>query len=145
MLKHHACQPMPAGAARTRWGRRIVGIGDAVGSYRQRPGTLGGVFALSVLVQAIRVLQGYGLGRGIGIPVSLTYYLVFMPIGLLMMLLPVSISGFGLPQGVIVWLLEPVGVPAADAFALSTLIVLLGLIGNLPGAFLYLGRKKPVQ
>lgn len=136
---------MPTDLTRTRWGRRIVGIGDAVGNYRRRPGTLGIVFALSVLVQAIRVLQGYGLGRGIGIPVSLAYYLVFMPVGLLMLLLPVSISGFGLPQGVIVWMLEPVGVPVADAFALSTLIVLIGLAGNLPGAFLYLRRKKPVQ
>ena len=38
------------------------------------------------------------------------YYLLFMPIGLLMLLLPISVSGFGLPQGVIVWLLRPLGV-----------------------------------
>ncbi len=126
------------------WGRRLVKLGDAVGAYRQRQGTVWTVFVLSVAVQAIRVLQGYTLGRGIDIPVGLDYYLVFMPVGLLMMLLPVSISGFGLPQGVIVWMLQPVGVPVADAFALSTLIVLLGLVGNLPGAFLYLGRKKPL-
>ena len=58
---------------------------------------------------------------------------VFMPIGLLMLLLPISVSGFGLPQGVIVWLLRPVGVADEQSFALSTLIVLTGLAGNLPG------------
>ena len=46
-----------------------------------------------------------------------------MPIGLLMLLLPISISGFGLPQGVIVWLLGPSALPDAQSFALSTLIV----------------------
>jgi hypothetical protein len=70
------------------------------------------------------------------------YYLVFMPIGLLMLLLPVSVSGFGLPQGVIVWLMRPVGVPDTQSFALSTLIVLTGIAGNLPGAWLYVRGKK---
>ena len=40
------------------------------------------------------------------------YYLLFMPLGLLALLLPVSVSGFGVPQGVIVWLLRPQGVPS---------------------------------
>jgi hypothetical protein len=102
------------------------------------------VFILSVIVQVLRVLQGYTMGRGIDVPVGLAYYLVFMPVGLLLMLLPVSVSGFGLPQGVIVWMLQPVGVPVEEAFALSTLILLLGLLGNLPGAVLYLRRTKPV-
>lgn len=127
-----------------RGASRLLRLGDAVGGYRQRRSTLVLVLALSFVVQMTRVLQGYCLGRGMAIDVDLSYYLVFMPIGLLLMLLPISISGFGLPQGVMVWMLEPVGVPHSDAFALSTTIVLLGLLGNLPGAFLYLVRKKPV-
>ena len=75
----------------------------------------------------------------------LAYYFVFMPIGLLMLLLPISVSGFGLPQGAIVWLLQPVGVPTVTAFALSTLIVLSGIAGNLPGAWLYLRRRRTVD
>ena len=72
-------------------------------------------------------------GSASGIAVPFRYYLVFMPVGLLMLLLPISVSGFGLPQGVIVWLLRPLGVPDEQSFALSTLIVLTGLAGNLPG------------
>jgi hypothetical protein len=53
----------------------------------------------------------------------------------------VSISGFGLPQGVIVWLLRPLGVPDPLSLALATLIILSGLFGNLPGAWLYLRRR----
>jgi hypothetical protein len=74
--------------------------------------------------------------------VPYSYFLLFMPLGLFMLLLPISISGFGVPQGVIVWLLRPMGVPNAQSFALATLIILTGLAGNLPGLFLWLRDKR---
>lgn len=135
---------LPARWHGTKWGRRILRLGDAIGAYRQHPKVLLQVMALSIAVQLVRVFQAYGLGRGLGLEVGLPYYLVFMPIAMLLLLLPVSISGFGLPQAAIVWLLRPVGVPDAESFALSTLIILIGIIGNLPGALLYAVRRKPV-
>lgn len=117
-------------------------LADAVAVYRDTPRTLAIVFGLSILVQLLRILQAYGLGLGLGLTVPFSYYLVFMPIGLLMLLLPISVSGFGLPQGVMVWLLRPLGVPDELSLALSTLIVLSGLFGNLPGAWLYLRRRR---
>jgi glycosyltransferase 2 family protein len=125
-------------------GRRLRAATRSIGEYRGRPGTLFAVLILSFVVQWLRIIQAYGLGLGLGIDVPFSYYIVFMPVGLLLLLMPVSISGFGLPQGVIVWMLRPVGVPDAQGFALSTLIVLAGLAGNLPGAWLYLrGRRHP--
>lgn len=126
-------------------GRMAWRLATAMGEYRRQPGVLLGVLGLSVAVQILRILQAWGFGLGLGIDVPLAYYFVFMPIGLLMLLLPLSVSGFGLPQGIIVWLLRPVGVPTATAFALSTLIVLSGIAGNLPGAWLYLRRRRTVN
>ena len=120
---------------------RILRLADAFARYRGHGSTLAFVFLLSVLVQVLRVLQAYLLGRGIGIDVELAYYLLFMPLGLIALMLPISIGGFGAPQGLIVWLLKPRGVPEPDAFALSTLIVLSGIVANLPGALLYLRRR----
>ena len=77
--------------------------------------------------------------------VPFTYFLLFMPLALLLLLLPISISGFGLPQGGIVWMLQPMNVPDPQSFALSTLIVLTGLAGNLPGLFLWLRARNPVE
>ena len=116
-------------------------IADAVAAYRGEPRTLLAVFGLSLLVQLLRILQAYGLGLGLGLAVPFSYYLVFMPVGLLMLLLPISVSGFGLPQALMVWLLRPQGVPDVLSLALSTLIVLSGLFGNLPGAWLYLRAR----
>ena len=123
-----------------RIGRRLRGIGDALSRYRGRPGVLAHVFAWSIAVQLLRIVQAYFLGAGLGLTVPFRYYLVFMPVALLMLLLPISVSGFGLPQAVIVWLTQPLGIPDERSFALSTLIVLTGLAGNLPGLLLWISR-----
>ena len=123
-------------------GTRALRLADALARYRGHRAALAAVFALSVGVQILRIVQAWLLGRGIGIDVPFSYYLFFMPIGLVALMLPISISGFGVPQAVIVWLLRPRGVPEPDALALSTLIVLTGLIANLPGAWLYLQRRR---
>jgi uncharacterized membrane protein YbhN (UPF0104 family) len=119
-------------------GTKLVSLGAALSRYRARPATLLHVFSWSIAVQLLRIIQAYALGLGLGLTVPFRYYLVFMPVGLLMLLLPISVSGFGAPQAMIVWLMRPLGVPDEQAFALSTLIVLTGLAGNLPGLVLWL-------
>jgi glycosyltransferase 2 family protein len=121
---------------------RLIKLGDAVSRYRDHRGALAHVMAWSIVVQLLRITQAYLLGRGLGIDVSFGYYLLVMPIGLFMLLLPISVSGLGVPQAAIVWLLEPVGVASEPAFALSTLIVLTGLAGNLPGLWLWLAERR---
>lgn len=124
--------------------RRLLKLADAMSRYRSHRGVLLHVMAWSIAVQILRITQAYLLGIGIGLAVPFAYYLLFMPLGLLMLLLPISISGFGVPQGVIVWLLQPMGVPEAQSFALSTLIVLTGLAGNLPGLVLWLRQRREI-
>jgi uncharacterized protein (TIRG00374 family) len=124
--------------------RRMLRLGDAFERYRGRRSVLATVMVWSLVVQLLRITQAYYLGIGLGMTVPYSYFLLFMPLGLFMLLLPISISGFGVPQGVIVWLLRPMGVPDAQSFALSTLIVLTGLAGNLPGLLLWLRQRREI-
>ena len=119
-------------------------VAAAISRYREHRSVLMHVMFWSFVVQLLRITQAYVLGLGLGILVPFRYYLVFMPVGLLMLLLPISVSGFGVPQGVIVWLLRPMGVADEQAFALSTLIVLTGLAGNLPGLVLWLRQRREI-
>jgi uncharacterized membrane protein YbhN (UPF0104 family) len=135
---------LPGGLKPSGIGRYAFATAEALSRYRSRPGTLALVLLWSVVVQLLRIIQAYCLGLGLGLTVPFRYYLVFMPVGLLMLLLPISISGFGLPQGVIVWLMRPLGVAHEASFALSTLIVLTGLAGNLPGALLWLRQRREI-
>ena len=122
-------------------GRWLLAAAGEVAGYRSRPRALIGVFGLSVVVQWLRVTEVFLLGAGLGIDAGFGYYLVFMPIGLIVLMLPVSIAGLGLPQGVIIWLLRPAGVSDPQSFALSTLVVVLGVLGTLPGFFLYVRTR----
>jgi glycosyltransferase 2 family protein len=124
--------------------RRLLRLTDAVGRYRDRRGVLVHVLVWSIVVQVLRITQAYVLALGLAMTVPFAYFLLFMPLGLLMLLLPISISGFGLPQAMIVWLLQPMGVPDIQSLALSTLIVLTGLAGNLPGLYLWLRKSSRI-
>jgi uncharacterized protein (TIRG00374 family) len=118
---------------------------ESVRKYSRFPGQLVNVLACSIAVRALRVVQAYYLGRGLGMDLPLTTYFAFIPIVLLIMLLPITFNGIGTAQAAFVWLFARTGTPDAVSFALSVLFVALGIVGNLPGGLLYLaGGLHPV-
>ena len=122
--------------------RRLLG---ALQDYRARTSVLVSVMAASGAVQLLRVAQAWMLGRGLGLTVPFEVYLAYIPIILLVMLLPITVSGLGTGNAAFVWLFAQAGVAAPDAFALSILFLALGLVGNLPGGLLYVfaPRRAP--
>lgn len=124
-----------------RWPRaqRLAGsLLDAVQSYAPCHRELLNVLAGSIGVQVLRIIQAYLLGRSLGIGASPAAYFAFVPLILLVMLVPVTINGLGTSQWAFL-LFGRVGVPAAQSFTLSILFLALGVVGNLPGIFLYVG------
>ncbi len=128
-------------AALRHAGQRVL---ESIRRYAAYHGQLANVLACSIAVQALRIVQAYYLGRGLGIDIAVTTYFAFIPLILLVMLLPITFNGIGTSQAAFVWFFARVGVPAAAAFALSVLFVALGIVGNLPGGILYaFGRRPP--
>src|SRR5205085_6070523 len=84
-----------------------------------------------------RIVQAYCLGRSLGIDAGPAAYFAFIPVILLIMLLPITVNGLGTSQAAFVWFFARVGIANAPAFVLSLLFVGLGVVGNLPGGFLY--------
>lgn len=118
--------------------RTVAGdLTQATRAYARFHHELVNVLTGSVAVQILRVLQAWCLGRALAIDAPLLVYFAFVPLILLVMLLPVSINGIGTSQAAFVWFFGRAGVPAADAFALSVLFLALGVVGNLPGGLLY--------
>jgi uncharacterized protein (TIRG00374 family) len=127
-------------------GQRML---ESIRRYARHHGALANVLACSIAVQLLRIVQAYCLGLGLGIALPLTAYVAFIPLILLVMLLPVTFNGIGTSQVAFVWFFSRAGVPAASAFALSVLFVALGIIGNLPGGILYAvdrgGRTRAIH
>ena len=122
---------------------RLGRILDALQAYRGHQGLLNAVLLASVGVQALRVAQAWMLGRSLGLDVDVVAYVAFVPVILLLMLLPISPSGLGVAQWGFDVTFTRVGVLSADAFALSVLFLALGTLGNLPGGLLYALGNRP--
>ncbi len=98
-------------------GRRVVGAQLALSA-----GTTASIlaaFAFSAL--------------SVGVALPLAAIVAFVPLVLLTMLVPITISGWGLREGAAAALLPVAGIAASDALAASVVFGLLGLVAVLPG------------
>jgi uncharacterized protein (TIRG00374 family) len=130
-------------AASQHLGQRLL---ESIRRYADYHAQLASVLVCSLVVQVLRIIQAYYIGRGLGIEAPVSTYFAVVPLILLVMLLPITFNGLGTGQAAFVWFFGRVGVPAAAAFALSVLFIALGVIGNLPGGILYVtGRSQPVR
>ena len=116
----------------------------ALQAYQAHHSTTLVVLAASVGVQVLRIVQAWCLGMSLGMSAPLAAYFANIPIILLLMLLPITVSGLGVAQWAFTWLFVPVGAVALEpvVFALSVLFLALGILGNLPGAFLFLTSPR---
>ena len=119
---------------RVSWLNRLVG---ALGRYRHQSRALIVVLGLSVGVQLLRVTQAYLLSEAMSLGVRFEYFLCFIPIILVVTMLPISVGGWGTTNAAYWALFVPVGMDPDGAFVLSVLILALGVFGNLPGGLIY--------
>jgi glycosyltransferase 2 family protein len=128
-----------------RISRITRGLTDAVRRYAAHHGALLLVLTLSILVQTLRVVQAYCLGRSLEIAEPLSLYFALVPLITLVMQVPVTVGGLGTTQYAFEKLFGYAGVAAPQAVALSILFLALGTIGNLPGGLLYAIGGRPRQ
>ncbi|HEV8099340.1 MAG TPA: lysylphosphatidylglycerol synthase transmembrane domain-containing protein [Gaiellaceae bacterium] len=106
----------------------------ALHAYRTRLRLLGWAFALTVAVQAVRVLAIWCAGKAVGIDLSPRPYYVMGPLLFLVMLVPFTINGLAVRESFFVSFLGTLGVSADQAFAAGFLFFVVTLVVALPGA-----------
>lgn len=129
-------------------GRRLPRLGEPLRRFRRdawcallAPRVLPFQLLTSLLVVATYLLVFVIAARAIGIDTPLRLLLPLAPLVLLAMLLPVSLSGWGVREAAaaVIWPLADL--PAADGVAVAITYGLLILLGSLPGAVvMLLGR-----
>ena len=101
---------------------------------------------LGVLTNLNFVVAGALLGVALYLPLSFLDYLAFFPLVMVAMVLPISFSGWGVREGVLVALLGTVGVPIQTAFAFSLMFGACVAVSSLPGLAIWWldpDRKRP--
>ncbi|MCG2713797.1 MAG: flippase-like domain-containing protein [Candidatus Omnitrophica bacterium] len=91
--------------------------------------------ALSILIQVIQPLSIYFIACSLGLKVNFIYFLIFLPIIGAITLIPISIGGLGLREGLFVVYFAKVGVIKQLALAMSFLsgsfVLIYASIGGL--------------
>ncbi len=118
------------------WHRFLAAISFGVNRLRQRPAEVANVVGVGFAYQLVLVLAALMGARALDLPadVSLTALLAFLPAVLIAQVLPISISGLGVREGLLVLLLGPLGVPQEKAIALGLMLYFLNLVVSLLGA-----------
>ena len=106
----------------------------ALHAYRRRLRLLGWTFALTLCVQAARVLAIWCAGKAVGVDLSPRPYYVMGPLLFLVMLVPFTINGLAVRESFFVSFLGAIGVSADRAFSAGFLFFVVTVAVALPGA-----------
>ncbi len=100
------------------------------------------VMALSLLVQLLNVVTVALIGAGIGLSVGLGAYGFAVPLSALLAALPITLSGLGLREGGLAWLLTGFGVSQAQGLLLGLLWFAVIVAASLMGGLVFVcGRR----
>ena len=119
---------------RARAERPLRAFYDGVHAFRGHTRLLLGVLALTLVVQAYRVLAIWMAGRSVGVDLSPRPYYVMGPLLFLVMLVPFTINGLAVREAFFVSFLTQLGVQKEPAFATGFLFFVVTVVLALPGA-----------
>ena len=133
---------------RVRLARPLRAFYEAIHAYRARTRLLAGVLALTLVVQAIRVLAIWAAARAVGVDLGVRIYYVMGPLLFLVMLVPFTLNGFAVREAFFVSFLGGLGVGADRAFSAGFLFFLVTVVLALPGGAVMVregtrGRTSP--
>jgi len=119
---------------------KLKGIYDSFLQFKAYKTVLLYAIALSLIVQIMRIVGVYISSLALNLSTGFVYFLIFVPLTIILSLLPVSIAGIGIREGAFIYFFTKVGMTSSGAFTLALLIYFLTIIATLPGAFIYTFR-----
>jgi hypothetical protein len=110
--------------------------------FSRRPWRSVAALLMSFVSHFATIVAIFGLARSLGIEVSFRYFLVFVPVIVMIAAIPVSMAGWGVQEAVFQMFFGSVGVSATEAITLSFVYRLsYGLLWSLPGGVVLMLRK----
>jgi len=120
--------------ARFSWVRQGWEMGLQVVKLQKWKMTL--LLGLSMSCHLIFCLMVFLLLHGLGLKaVAFLEVLLTLPPVMLLAMLPISVAGWGIREGAMIFAMSYIGVPRSEAFAVSILVGILGLAAAMQGAF----------
>ena len=111
--------------------------------YQVQPGLILRAIGWSFVVQMAGAAAVACIGRALGITLPLAAWFAVVPLVALAMAVPISISGAGVREGLLVLLLAPYGVKTDAGVAVGLLWFLATIVTGLVGGVLFMLEPRP--
>jgi len=109
--------------------------------YRDKKVYLFQAFFWAFLLQVNVIIHYYLIGKALHLDIPLLDYFIFIPIVLLILIIPITISGLGLREGSYVEIFKFYGIPPQSAVSFGLIDWAFGLIIGIVGGIIYSVRK----
>lgn len=116
------------------WTRYIGIVHIGVDRFRRDPRDTGAALLLSIAYQFTVVAAVYCAVHTIGLTIPNAAVLAFVPAVAMVQVVPISVGGLGVREGMLAFLLHPLGVPTGQAVAVGLLWYAMTLVVSLAGA-----------
>ena len=126
---------------RLRVDRALASVWSALHGYRDQPGALVLVVAITLAMQSARIMAIWLCGEAVGLDLSPLVYVVLGPLLFLVMLVPFTINGLGVREAFFVAFLGRFDVSADAAFATGFFFYAVTVATSLPGGLILLWRS----
>lgn len=97
---------------------------------------------ISIFVHLFSVLCVFALARAVRLDYEPWIYCLLMPPVFLMMIVPISLAGWGVRESIMVTLFGMIGADKAAILAVAMLYGITVILASLPGAFVWLSEKR---
>jgi uncharacterized protein (TIRG00374 family) len=146
VILYAAAHPRLAGRFRDHenWMRFIGAVHIGIDRLRRQPRLAAGVLGAAIVYQASTVLVVYCAVRALDVEIPVAAVLAFAPAVAMVQVLPLSLAGLGVREGMLVILLHPLGVSNGRAVAIGLLWYAMMLVVSLIGAPAFaVGHRRP--
>jgi uncharacterized membrane protein YbhN (UPF0104 family) len=126
---------------RVRIERMVSSLHEALHGYRDKPGTIVLVLAITISAQLVRIMSIWLCGKAVGETPSPLAYIVVGPLLFLVLLVPFTINGLGAREAFFLAFLPRFGVSPDAAVAIGFLFYAVTVAAAIPGGFILLWRS----
>ena len=122
---------------------KVFEFRDVVLVYKDKKRAFLKALFWAFLLQVNVILHYFLVGKALHLNISFLDYFIFIPIILIILIIPVTISGLGLREGIYIEIFKFYLIPAALAFSFPLIAdVAFGLIIGIIGGIIYVLRRQ---
>jgi uncharacterized protein (TIRG00374 family) len=141
-LAHILLRRIPEKGILTKIKTKVVELREIILVYRKKRAAFFKALFWALLLQINVILHYYLAGRAFHLEIPLLDYFIFIPIILLILTIPVTISGLGLREMLFIQIFSTYGIADYTAFSFSLVAdFVFTLIIGIIGGFIFIMRK----